>query len=108
MRFVIGQMRFMDDKLIRVEVVYALATEQRVIEIFVPEGTHIVEAARQSGIADHFPEIDLSSAPMGVFGKVIKQPEQHVLRENDRVEIYRPLIADPKKARANRAAKQEK
>lgn len=98
----------MDDKLIRVEVVYALATEQRVIEVFVPDGTNVVEAARQSGITDHFPEIDLSAAPMGVFGKVIKQPEQHELRENDRVEIYRPLIADPKKARANRAAKQDK
>lgn len=98
----------MDEKLIRIEVVYALPTEQRVIEVFLPEGTTMLQAAEKSGIADHFPEIELSTAPMGVYGKAIKKPTEHVLHENDRVEIYRALIADPKKARARRAAKQEK
>ncbi|OPX54875.1 RnfH family protein [Oceanospirillum multiglobuliferum] len=96
----------MDDKLIRVEVVYALAHDQRVVELFVPEGTTVFQAAERSGLVAHFPEIDLESAPMGLFSKLVKQPKTQVLRENDRVEIYRPLIADPKKARANRAAKQ--
>lgn len=97
-----------EDKLIRVEVVYALANEQRVMELFVPEGTTVMEAAVKSGIAEHYLEINLNQMPMGVFGKVVKQPEQQVLLESDRIEIYRPLIADPKKARAKRAAKQDK
>lgn len=96
----------MDDKLIRVEVVYALAHDQRVVELFVPEGTTAFQAAERSGLVAHFPEIDLEAVSMGVFSKLVKQPKTHVLRENDRVELYRALIADPKKARANRAAKQ--
>ena len=50
----------------------------------------------------------IDKASLGVFSKLAKKPAEQVLRENDRVEIYRPLIADPKKARANRAAKQKK
>jgi len=98
----------MDEKLIRIEVVYASPSEQRVIELFLPEGTTVQQAAEKSGMTEHFPEIDLTTSPMGVYGKVIKKPGEHVLHEHDRVEIYRALIADPKQARARRAAKQEK
>lgn len=98
----------MDDKQIRVEVVYALAHEQRIVELYLPEGTTVLAAAEQSGLQRHFPEIDLSQAALGVFSKLVKKPAEQVLRDNDRVEIYRPLIADPKKARANRAARQQK
>lgn len=98
----------MDDKPIRVEVVYALAQEQRVVELFVPEGTTVLQAAEKSGLSQHYPEIDLTTASLGVFSKLSKKPAEQVLRENDRVEIYRALIADPKKVRANRAANQKK
>lgn len=96
----------MDDKLIRIEVVYALPKEQRVVELFVPEDTDLRSAARRSGLDSHFPGLDLKTAPLGVFGKVIKNPETVFVRENDRIEIYRPLIADPKQVRARRAAQQ--
>ena len=98
----------MDDKKIRVEVVYALPNEQRVVELYVPEGTTVQQAAERSGLDQHYPEIDLATASLGVFSKLSKKPAEQVLRENDRVEIYRTLIADPKKVRANRAAKQKK
>ena len=97
----------MDNKLIRVEVVYALPNEQRVVELHLPEGSTVLQAVERSGLDKHYPEIDLASAPLGVFSKLAKKPAEQVLRDNDRVEIYRPLIADPKKARANRAAKQQ-
>lgn len=93
----------MDAKQIRIEVVYAQPDNQRLVELVVPEGTTVRAAAERSGLQQHFPEIDLQQAPLGIFGKVSKKPEEQVVRENDRVEIYRPLIADPKKARANRA-----
>ena len=52
-----------------------------------------------------FPELDLSQAPLGIFGKAVGKPEERVLEEGERVEIYRPLIADPKEVRKQRAAK---
>ncbi|WP_417596300.1 RnfH family protein [Oceanospirillum sp.] len=98
----------MDAKQIRVEVVYALPNEQKIIELYVPEGTTVLQAAERSGLSQHYPEIDLATVSLGIFSKLVKAPKEQVLRENDRVEIYRPLIADPKKVRANRAAKQKK
>lgn len=97
----------MDAKQIRVEVVYALPKEQRVVELYLPEGSTVLQAAEKSKLDQHYPEIDLATASLGVFGKLSKKPAEQQLRENDRVEIYRALIADPKKVRANRAAKQK-
>ena len=97
----------MGDKQIRVEVVYALPKEQRVVELYVPEGTTVLQAAEMSGLDKHYPEIDLATASLGVFSKLSKTPAEQPLRENDRVEIYRALIADPKQARLKRAAKQQ-
>ncbi len=90
---------------ISVEVASALADEQRIIALDVGVGSTAMEAAEQSGICEHFPEIDLSSAKLGIFGKAIPKPQEHVLKQGDRVEIYRPLIIDPKESRKERAAK---
>jgi len=91
--------------LLNVEVTYALPTQQRIIALKVSVGTTVYEAVKQSGIEAIFPQIDSESDPMGVYGKVIRDPKTTALKEGQRVEIYRPLIADPKEARAKRAAK---
>ncbi|MCG6887046.1 MAG: RnfH family protein [Proteobacteria bacterium] len=88
---------------IRVEVAYAKPEEQVIIPIDVDPGTTLDEAIRISGILEHFPEIELAQNRTGIFGK-IADPDT-VLQERDRVEIYRPLIADPKESRRKRAAK---
>ena len=92
-------------ELIRVEVAYALPHKQKIIEVNVPVGTSILAAAELSGITSEFPELDLSAAKFGIFGKASANPAAEELREGDRVEIYRPLLIDPKQARLNRAAK---
>jgi len=88
-----------------VEVAYARPDKQEIIPVRVPDGTTAVEAVKLSGIAAIFPEIDADSIDMGIFGKVIKKPAEHELRDGDRVELYRPLQIDPKQARLNRVKK---
>lgn len=88
-----------------VEVAFARPDRQEILPVKVPEGTTAVEAVKLSGIVDIFPEIDPDTIDMGIFGKVIKKPAEHPLREGDRVELYRPLKIDPKQARLNRAKK---
>ncbi|MDX1587498.1 MAG: RnfH family protein [Oleiphilaceae bacterium] len=92
----------MSEKL-NVEVAYARPDKQRILPLQVAPGTTMVEAVQQSGITRHFPEIDVASQPMGIFGQVVADPANHPLRDGDRVEIYRPLIIDPKQARLDRA-----
>jgi len=87
---------------IMVEVAYALPRQQLIIPVNVAEGTTAEAAVLASGIMGNFPEIDLNANKLGIFGKLIK-PDT-VLRHLDRVEIYRPLIADPKEVRRQRAA----
>lgn len=89
---------------ISVEVAYALPDKQHIVELTVAEGTTALETARQSGIAGIFPGLDVDASDMGIFGKSIK-PASHVMQASERVEIYRPLIIDPKEARRERAAK---
>lgn len=91
---------------VEVEVAYAKPEVQRILSLLVPVGTSAVEAVRLSGITDEFPEIDPATAPLGIFGKAISGREQ-VLQERDRVEIYRPLLNDPKVQRAERARAQK-
>lgn len=86
---------------IRVEVVYALAGQQEIIQVTVPEGACVQDAIEQSGVLEKYPEIDLKKNKLGIFAKLSK-PDT-VLRDRDRVEIYRPLIADPKQVRKQRA-----
>lgn len=90
-----------NDNKIKVEVAYALPQEQVVLSLSVVPGTTIQQAIEQSGILKKFPDIDLARNKLGIFGKLGK-PDT-VLREHDRVEIYRPLIADPKEVRKKRA-----
>ncbi len=91
----------------KVEVAYALPHKQQIIAIEVEEGCTAFEAAQRSGIARHFPGLDLEQVDMGVFSRVVAKPREEKLREGDRIEIYRPLIADPKEARKARAANRE-
>lgn len=95
----------MSKKTISVEVAYALPDTQKLIGLEVPASSSAMSAVKLSGILEFFPEIDLAASKMGVFGKVIPQPEKYQLQQGDRVEIYRPLIIDPKQARLNRANK---
>jgi len=87
----------------KVEVAYARPDVQVILEVDVAQGATAEEAIRASGILDRFPEIDLAQQKVGIFGKVA--PLSKDLREWDRVEIYRALIADPKAARRKRAQK---
>lgn len=88
---------------IRVEVTYALPHKQKLLSVEVPAGTTMYEAAEESGITQHFPDLELSTASMGVFGKVEANPRKRVMEDGERVEIYRPLTADPKANRKQRA-----
>jgi putative ubiquitin-RnfH superfamily antitoxin RatB of RatAB toxin-antitoxin module len=85
-----------------VEVAYALSTEQLIVPIKVRAGITAAQAIKASGILSKFPEIDLATNKVGIFGKLSKLDVE--LRHLDRVEIYRPLIADPKEVRKQRAA----
>ena len=89
-------------KEILIEVAYALPQQQVIIPLKVTEGTTAAEAVEASGILQKFPEINLEQNKLGIFGKLIKNDT--ALREKDRVEIYRPLIADPKEVRRQRAS----
>ncbi len=90
---------------IRVEVAYALPEEQKILALDVENNTTAYQAAELSGIAEVFPDIDLAAVKMGIFGKVVAKPREQILQPGDRVEIYRPLIIDPKESRKERAAK---
>jgi len=92
-----------DQATMGVEVAYALPDKQAIVPLHVPEGTTAIDAVRQSGIAQRFEGLDVDSAKLGVFGKAVGP--QTVLKAGDRVEIYRPLIADPKEVRKARAAR---
>ncbi len=90
---------------INVEVAYAKPEQQKIIKLEVEAGCSAMLAAQRSGIVAVFPEINLAAVKMGIFGKAIAKPEIHELRDGDRVEIYRPLLIDPKELRKARAEK---
>ena len=87
---------------LQVEVAYALPDEQHIFALKVPPGTTAGQAIERSGVLERFPDIDLATQKIGIFGKLNKP--DYVLRPGDRVEIYRSLIADPKEVRKQRAA----
>jgi putative ubiquitin-RnfH superfamily antitoxin RatB of RatAB toxin-antitoxin module len=89
----------------QVYICYATPDREFVHPMKVAPGTTIAQAIEQSGVLAEFPEIDLVIQPVGIYAK--KKPLDTVLRERDRVEIYRPLVADPKDSRRRRAAKKE-
>lgn len=98
-----GEDQVLTESRIKIEVAYALSDKQRIVSVDVVSGTTLLDAVKQSGIIGYFPEIDLDSAKMGIFGKVIPRPAEYAVKEGDRIEIYRPLIADPKEVRKRRA-----
>ncbi|GED23133.1 UPF0125 protein [Halomonas halmophila] len=93
--------------MMQVEVAFALPSRQRIIQLSLPEGTTAREAVQQADLPHHFPEVapaTFDEAPLGIFGKPLRDPQQHAMRDGDRVEVYRPLQLDPKAARIARAA----
>ena len=87
---------------IQVEVVYALPERQELASFSLPAGSTVRQAIEASGLLDKHPEIDLAKNKLGIYAKLTKA--EATLRDRDRVEIYRPLIADPKEVRKQRAA----
>lgn len=89
--------------MISVEIVFALPTKATTLTVEVAQGTTAEQAVIQSGIIDKCPEIDPTALTLGVWNRTVK--EHYELKDGDRIEIYRPLIADPKDARRKRAEK---
>jgi len=87
---------------INVEVVYALPQRQEIVRLTLPNGSTLHQAVVASGLLEKYPDIDLARSKLGIYGKLSKPDTP--LRERDRIEIYRPLIADPKEVRKQRAA----
>lgn len=93
------------DGMLQVVVCYATDRDEFLRPLQVAPGTTIGAAIEMSGVLEAYPEINLSTQPVGVFAK--KKTLDTVLREHDRIEIYRPLVADPKDSRRRRAAKKD-
>ncbi|SBT07293.1 Protein RnfH [Candidatus Accumulibacter aalborgensis] len=89
-------------EMLAIEVIYALPTKQPLISLKLPPGSTVRQAIDASGLLPKYPEIDLAKNKIGVFARLTKLDAP--LRDHDRVEIYRPLIADPKEVRKQRAA----
>lgn len=91
---------------IQVEIIYATTQEQIVYSIDVAVGTTIGEAIEQSGILQQYAEIDLSVNPVGIFSQRAQLTDE--LKDGDRIEIYRPLLIDPKQKRRQKALRVKK
>lgn len=89
--------------MIRIEIVYALPERQTLLELTVPAGTTVAAALEGSPIASLHPELDWSQNRVGIFGRVVSF--DRLVEKGDRIEIYRPLVADPKASRHARVAK---
>lgn len=89
-------------EMINVEVCYALPDKQHRVNVKLAVGASLQQALEASGLLDKHPEIDVKKNKFGIWNKLSKVDA--VLRDQDRVEIYRPLIADPKEVRKQRAA----
>ncbi len=89
-------------EMIGIEVAYALPEQQVLLEVQVEDGATVKDGIEKSGVLFYFPDIDLDASKVGIFGKLTKLDT--TLHQGDRVEIYRPLLADPKEVRRLRAA----
>jgi putative ubiquitin-RnfH superfamily antitoxin RatB of RatAB toxin-antitoxin module len=89
-------------EMLTIEVVYALPTKQQLVSVRLAVGSTVRQAIEASGLLQKHPEIDLAKNKVGIFAKLSKLDA--TLRDHDRVEIYRPLLADPKEVRKQRAA----
>ncbi|MDN3610755.1 RnfH family protein [Vibrio ostreicida] len=90
-----------ESDMIHVEVVFALPEQQRVFTLVVNKTMTVAEIIQQSGVLEQYPQIDLSKNKVGVFSRNVKLDA--TVRDKDRIEIYRPLLADPKEIRRKRA-----
>lgn len=90
---------------IKVEVAYASRNRQVVIALELDAGLSVLDAIARAGVLATFPEIDLSLNKIGIFGKIVTLDT--ILHDADRVEIYRPLVCDPKELRRRRAEQQK-
>jgi putative ubiquitin-RnfH superfamily antitoxin RatB of RatAB toxin-antitoxin module len=90
-----------DAERVHVEVAYARPDQQICIKLELPAGLSVCDAIRESGLLQRFPEIDLAVSKVGVYGRLCALDDP--LQDGDRVEVYRPLTADPKEARRRRA-----
>ena len=88
---------------LHIEIVYGLPNKQELLSLPVAQGTTVEQAITESGILDLFNDIDLSVNSVGIWNKMAKLSDQ--VKDLDRIEIYRPLIADPKEVRKRRAEK---
>jgi len=91
---------------VNVEIAYALPEEQILIDVSVRSGADIKDAVLKSGVLKLYPNLDVENMQVGIFGKLAKM--NYMVRERDRIEIYRPLIADPKEVRRRKAAEGKK
>ena len=89
--------------MVNLEVAYAKPEEQAIVTLAMPEGVTVEDAIKASGLLERFPEINSSELKAGIFGEACKLDQP--VKEADRIEIYRPLIHDPKDARRQRALK---
>lgn len=95
----------MAEATVELEVVYAGVDRQALLTLAVPVGTTVRAAVAMSAMAETFPELNPDDCPVGIFGKVITDADTRAVQSGDRIEIYRPLLADPKEIRRLRAAK---
>lgn len=91
--------------MVEIEVVYAAEDRQVLLAVLVPSGRSLRAAVQASGIAAQFPQLTLADCPLGIFGKVVADADARAVQPGDRIEIYRPLLADPKEVRRLRAVK---
>lgn len=89
--------------MIEVEIAYAEPERQWLFAITLAEGATVADALADSAVKSRLAHVDLAAAPVGIFSSRVIQPALHVLRAGDRIEIYRPLVADPKEIRRQRA-----
>lgn len=90
----------------RVVVAYALPHRYFLKTLHLVENTTVESAIKQSGVLETFPDIDLNKNKLGIFGRAVKGDD--ILQDGDRIEIYRPLLVDPKEIRRKRALEQAK
>lgn len=95
----------MAERSLSIEVAYATPERQWLLACELPAGATVREALRLSGIAAQVAGLDVESCPVGIFGKLVSDPAVRQVEAGDRLEVYRPLLLDPKEARKQRAAK---
>ena len=89
--------------MLEIEVIYATLEVQQPISLQMPDGATVSQALVMANIEQRYPELKGKDLTVGIFGEVIHDPDTYQLDDGDRVEIYRPLLIDPKEARRQRA-----